>query len=52
MGHTKRKLLRTRDFLRFSEKKYIFLKTITRNRALLCTSNNQILKFLKVINKM
>ena len=59
MGQTKHKPLRTRYFLRFSGKncglnlKHNFLfKVITRNRTLLCTSNIQILKFLKVIKKM
>ena len=59
MSQTKHKGLRTRDFFRFSAKncglhlEHIFLfKIITSNRTLLCTSNIQILKFLKVINKM
>ena len=59
MGQTKHKPLRTRDFLRFSARncglhlERIFLfKIITRKKTLLSISNIQILKFLKVINKM
>ena len=58
MGQTKHKPLRTRNFLRFSERncglhlEHFFLKIITRNRTLLSSSNIQIPKFLKVINKM
>ena len=59
MGQTKYRPLRTRDFLKLSERNFrlywehIFLfKIITRNRTLLCTSQIQILKFLKVISKM
>ena len=53
MGQTKHKRLRTRNFCRFAARncglylKHIFFKIITRNTKLLCTSNIQILKFLK-----
>ena len=59
MSQSKHKRLRTRDFFRFSAKncglhlKHASLfEIITSNRTLLCTSNIQIPKFLKVINKM
>ena len=51
MGQMKHKPLRTSDFLRFFCEKlqltfgtYFFLKINTRNRILLCKSNNQIKK--------
>ena len=57
MGQTKQ--LRMRDFLRFSMRNcglhlehIFFFKIITRNRTLLCTSNMQILKSLRLKNKM
>ena len=52
MDQTKHKPVRTRDF-RFSagncclHLEHFFFKMVTRNRTLLCTSNIQILKFLK-----
>ena len=59
MDQTKHKPLRKRDFCKFSARncslhlEYIFLKkTVTRNKTLLFTSNIQILKFLKIKNKM
>ena len=58
MGQTKNKPLRMRDFLRFCTRTsgqyldHIFLKINTGNRILLCKSNTQILKFLKVKNTM
>ena len=56
MGQTKHKPLRIRDVLRFYawngslHLEHILFKTMTRKKTSLCTSNMQILKFLKVIN--
>ena len=62
IGQTKHKPLRTKYFLSFFVRNcglclkhlfvFVFSKMNTKNRTLLCKSNSQILKFLKVINTM